>query len=93
MSFRPNPIGIGQPLLVNIWLQPPIHVSRYFTGYTVKFTKPDGTTVSIGPMVSFEGDTTAYFEYTVDQIGTWKVQFDFPGGFFPAGNYTVPAGS
>ena len=29
MSFRPNPIGLGQPLLVNVWLQPPIHVSRY----------------------------------------------------------------
>ncbi len=93
MSFRPNPIGIGQPLLVNVWLQPPTHVSRYFRGYTVTFTKPDGTTVSFGPMDSFLGDTSAYFEYTVDQIGTWKVKFDFPGGFFPAGNYTVPTGS
>jgi hypothetical protein len=22
LSFRPNPIGVGQPLLVNIWMQP-----------------------------------------------------------------------
>ena len=93
MSFRPNPIGVDQPLLVNVWLQPPTHVSRYFKGYVVKLTKPDGTTNSIGPMDSYLGDTTAWFEYVVDQIGTWKIQFDFPGGFFPAGNYTVAAGS
>jgi hypothetical protein len=24
LSFTPNPIGVGQLLLVNIWLQPPI---------------------------------------------------------------------
>jgi len=93
MSFRPNPIGVGQPLLVNMWLQPPIHVSRFFRGYTVTLTKPDGTKDTIGPMDCFLGDTTAFFEYTVDQIGTWKIQYDFPGGLFPAGNYTVPADS
>ena len=27
MSFRPNPIGINQPMLVNLWMQPPIHVA------------------------------------------------------------------
>ena len=93
MSFRPNPIGVGQPLLVNVWLQPPTHVSRYFKGYVVKLTKPDGTTTSVGPMDSYLGDTTAWFEYIMDQLGTWKIQFDFPGGFFPAGNYTVPGGA
>ena len=24
MSFRPNPIGVGQPLLVNVWMQPQV---------------------------------------------------------------------
>ena len=53
------------------------------------FTKPDGTTDTIGPMDSYQGDTTAWFEYVVDQVGTWKIKFDFLGGYFPAGNYTV----
>ena len=91
ISFRPNPIGIGQPLLVNIWMQPSTHASRYFTGYVVTMTKPDGTIVKIGPIDSYIADTTAWFEYTVDQIGTWKLKFDFPGGYFPPGNYTSNA--
>jgi hypothetical protein len=92
MSFRPNPVGVGQSILVNLWLEPPIHVSHYFKGYTVTFTKPDGTkdTVTIN---SFRADTTAWFEYTLETVGTWKIKFDFLGGFFPAGNYTVAAGA
>ena len=89
MSFRPNPIGVGQPILVNLWLQPPTHVARYFKDtFKVTFTKPDGTTDIIGPMSSYFGDSTAWFEYTMDQVGTWKVKFDFLGAYYPAGNYT-----
>ena len=93
LSFRPNPIGLGQPLLVNIWLQPPIQVTHYFkNAYSVTFTKPDGTVETVGPMSSFQGDATAWFEKVIDQLGTWKVKFDFAGAFFPAGNYTTRAG-
>jgi len=91
MSFRPNPIGVGQPILVNLWMQPPTHVSRYFTGLTVTLTRPDGTTDTIGPMETYYGDATAWFEYTMDQVGTWKIKYDFPGAFYPAGNYTTPS--
>ena len=93
LSFSPNPIGTGQPLLINIWMQPPVHVSRQLKGFQVTFTKPDGTTDTISPIDSYKGDTTAWFEYTVDQVGTWKVKLDFPGAYFPAGNYTVDAGT
>ncbi|HLN46490.1 MAG TPA: PQQ-binding-like beta-propeller repeat protein [Candidatus Sulfotelmatobacter sp.] len=88
MSFRPNPIGLNQPMLVNLWIQPPIFQARYLTGYKVTFTKPDGTTDVIGPMSTYYGDATAWFEYVVDQVGTWKIKFDFPGGYYPRGNYT-----
>ncbi len=88
MSFRPNPIGISQPLLVNMWIEPPIWAGRYLqNAYKVTFTKPDGSTDS-KTVSSFQGDTTAYFEYPVDQVGTWKITFDFLGGYYPAGNYT-----
>ncbi len=92
LSFTPNPRGIGQPLLVNIWIHPATHGSRYLSGYTVTFTKPDGTTDK-KVVNSYQADTTAWFQYTPDQVGTWKVKFDFPGGYFPAGNYTAAAGS
>jgi hypothetical protein len=91
MSFRPNPIGLGQPLLINLWMQPPINVGHLITGLTVTFTKPDRTTETIGPISTYQGDGTAWFEYTPDQLGNWTIKFDLPGAYFPAGNYTIPA--
>ncbi len=89
LSFRPNPIGLGQPLLINLWMQPPINVVRYYkAAFLVTFTKPDGTTSTVGPLDSFHGDTSAWFEYTVDQLGNWTVKFDFLGTYFPPGNYS-----
>ena len=29
LSFRPNPVGVNQEILVNMWLEPPTHVVRY----------------------------------------------------------------
>ena len=89
LSFRPNPIGVGQPMLVNMWMQPPISILRYFAGgYKVTFTKPDGTADVVGPLDSYRGDTTAWFEYTVDQVGTWQIKLDFLGAYYPPGNTT-----
>ncbi len=60
LSFSPTVIGKGQTLLVNMWLNPALHVSRYFTGYQIIFTKPDGTTQTI-TKDSYRADTTAKF--------------------------------
>ncbi len=88
LSYRPQTIGIGQAFLINIWLQPPLHISRYFTEYTVTITNPSGTEIAIGPIDSYRGDTSAWFEWIGDVVGTWTLKFDFPGGYFPSGNYT-----
>ena len=87
MSFQPNPIGVGQSLLVNLWLEPATHYTRYRSGYTVTFTKPDGSTDVYGPLNSYQGDTTAWFEYVVDQVGEWTVKFTAAGNYFPEGWY------
>ncbi len=87
MSFSPNPIGVGQQLLVNIWLQPATQVNRAHTGYTVIITKPDGTTETVGPLVSFQADTTAWFTYSPDVAGNYTLQFFFAGDYYPAGYY------
>ena len=92
LSFTPTTIGVGQELLVNLWLNPALHVSRYFTDYKVTITKPDGNTDTV-TIDSYRADTTAWFPYVVDQAGTWKLKFDFLGGYFPPGNYTVYAGA
>jgi hypothetical protein len=91
LSVRPNPVGVGQTILVNVWLDPGPSYARFLSDYKVTLTKPDGSTDEI-VMDSYPADGTAWFEYVVDQPGTWKLKFDFPGGYFPAGNYTVPPG-
>lgn len=61
LSVSPNPIGLNEPLLVNIWVQPATQVNRAHTGYSVTFTKPDGPTETIGPMNSYCRDATSFF--------------------------------
>jgi hypothetical protein len=92
LSFRPNPVGVNQVILVNVWNDPGPSYVRYFKDYKVTITKPDGAKDVI-TLNSYPADGTAWFEYVVDQIGEWKLKFDFLGGYFPAGNYTVPIGS
>lgn len=91
LSFRPNPVGVNQEILVNFWLEPPIHVARYHSTYNVIITDPTGTETTV-TISSYRGDSTGWFPYIVNQIGTWSIEFVFPGSYFPAGNYTVPEG-
>ncbi len=92
LSFRPNPVGLGQTFLVNMWITPSTHVSRYFTDYKVTIVDPDGNEDVI-TLDSYRADTTAWFEHVADQVGTWKLKFDMPGGYFPPGNYTAHVGA
>ncbi len=92
LSFRPNPVGLEQTFLVNVWLTPASHAARYFTGYEITIQKPSGQTDVI-TVDSYRADTTAWFEYLADEVGVWKLKFDFKGGYFPAGNYSTEFGA
>jgi PQQ-like domain len=87
LSFSPNPIGIGQELLVNMWFTYTSAENRFLAGFTVTITKPDGTQDVIGPLNSYVADSTAWFSYIPEQVGTYKLTFSFPGEYFPAGRY------
>ena len=87
LSVSPNPIGVNQVLLVNMWLTFPSAENRYCAGYMVNITRPDGTTDQVGPLNSYVADGTAWFTYVVTQVGTWTFKFSFPGQWFPAGYY------
>ena len=87
LSFSPNPIGLGQELLVNMWLTPPSAENKYLAGYTVTITKPNQDQDVVGPLNSYVADGTAWFSYIVDQVGEWKLKFSFPGQYLPAGRY------
>jgi len=72
-----------------MWLTPPPGANRALAGYTVTFTKPDGTTIVIGPFNSYVADGTAYFEFVPNEVGNWTLQLSFPGDYMPAGNYLL----
>jgi len=87
LSARPNPIGVGQSLLINTWLTPSVHRSGYMTGFTITITKPDGSKDTKGPYNSYYGDSTFWMEYVPETEGTYYLQFSQPGTYFPAGMY------
>jgi len=85
LSVRPNPIGLGQELLVNAWTspQPPLESPTSFAGrprhdYVFWFTKPSGATEKVGPMDTF-GEGSVWFTKVVDEIGVWTLNFSWPG--------------
>ncbi len=87
LSFRPNPIGVGQNLLVNIWTSPGQYHCFYMCDNIVEIQKPDGTTETVGPWNTYLGDATGWFEYIVDQPGVWRFKYSQPGTYLPAGIY------
>jgi hypothetical protein len=88
LSFDPNPVGKDQYVLINVWLSPPLHVSRYFSNLTIIITAPDGAQ-QVRTTKSYRGDSTGWTTLIPDKVGTWQIKFEFPGAYFPPGNYTV----
>jgi hypothetical protein len=88
LSFRPNPVGVGQSILVNMWINPALPTHRFNKDYKITITDPSGNE-DVVTINSYCADTTSWFEYTVDQVGDWYLKFDFPGEYFPAGNYLL----
>ncbi|PVX25608.1 MAG: hypothetical protein CW691_03975, partial [Candidatus Bathyarchaeum sp.] len=89
LSFRPNPIGLNEIFLVNLWTSPATHRARYHPDYTVTITKPSGHQDVI-TIDSYNADATAWFEWIADEVGDWTIRFDFLGTYFPGGE--VPGG-
>ena len=90
LSVMPDPIGIGQTLLVNAWTspQPPLGAEVGFPemgsaglpreNNTFLFTAPNGDTDLIGPITS-SGEGAVWFNYVPGQTGTWTIKFSWPG--------------
>jgi hypothetical protein len=85
LSVSPGTIGKGQQLLVNMWTTPPSGANRCRVGYSVTFTKPDGTTDTVANLNSYVADGTSWFDYYPDQVGNWTAVFTAPSQYYPAG--------
>jgi len=91
INVAPNPAGIGQTVTVGFWLnEPPMTAGTIygdrFQGMTVKVTKPDGTTQTLGPFTSDDtGGTSAH--YTPTALGNYSFQMFYPGQTLTGGQY------
>ncbi len=82
ISVVPNPVGVGQTTSIRIFLQPFPPTGRdFFHNFTYTITKPDGTKDTGGPYTS-DGNGAVTFYYAPTAIGTYTIQFTYPGETF-----------
>lgn len=88
LSFRPNPVGLGQTVLVNLWITPGVSSNNKLIpqGFVVTIVKPDGTK-DVKTLDSEPATAAIWFEFNPDQTGTYQLKFEFLGTYFPAGYY------
>ena len=83
IHVAPDPTGLGQTVTVGFWINepPPTAATIYgdrFGNMTVKVTKPDRTSETLGPFTSDDTGGT-YTTYTPTQLGTYTFQMSFAG--------------
>jgi len=93
LAVEPDVCGVGQTLLIEVWASPGMYHAFYGEGYIVNIIKPDGTTQTLGPVNSYTGDGTYWWDYAPDEAGTWQFQFIYPGTYLPAQQYWDLPGS
>jgi hypothetical protein len=75
----PNPVGVGQDALIVFWVNtyPPTAEGAYgdrWTNFMIDVTKPDGTTMTLGPFTS-DPVGSSWATFKPDQPGTYKIVF------------------
>lgn len=83
ISVSPNPIGMGQTVNVNFWINepPPTASAQYgdrWQNMTVIVTLPDKSTTKLGPFSSDDTGGT-HTTYTPSATGNYTFQMTFPG--------------
>jgi len=84
IAVAPNPVGVGQPVFVNMWVDKPMpeaalnDIRRH--NYQLTITKPDG----INETHTFDvSDPTGvqFYKFVPDQVGVYSFVFYYPGPF------------
>ena len=96
VNVAPNPAGVGQTVTIGFWIDqpPPTANGPYgdrWQGLTVKVTKPDGTSSTLGPFVTDDTGGTNTL-YTPSELGNYTFQMTFPGQTL-AGANPAPTGT
>jgi hypothetical protein len=86
LSAAPGRIGVGQDLLVNMWITFPSGEGKYMNHFKVVITDPDEQTQTVD-LLSYPDDGTSWFTYVPSKVGEYQFQLFFGGGYFPEGYY------
>jgi outer membrane protein assembly factor BamB len=83
LSVTPNPVGVGQPLNLVMFLAqiPPFNTAGaavHYTGFTINVVKPSGENSSLGPFSS-DDIGAAYTTFTPATTGSYLFQFLYAG--------------
>ena len=83
LSLNPNPIGVGQTVSVNFWLDKvtPTAATLFgdrWSGLTVSIAKPDGTTETKGPF-KLDAVASGFTTFTPTAVGKYYLKVSFPG--------------
>ncbi len=83
ITAQPNPVGVNQQAFLVFWLDLPPPTAAGVGGdrwhdFTIKVTKPDGTTENLGPYTSDPTGGT-YALYTPKMTGVYKFDLHYSG--------------
>jgi len=84
INVAPNPVGVGQQVLVVLWLDQTFDstgiTNNYrFHNYQLTITKPDNTTETLTFDYIVDTTSSTYYPYTPTEVGTYTFTFNFPG--------------
>jgi hypothetical protein len=89
ISIAPDPIGLGQTLFVNFWINLPPPTGSYWNNFKVTVTKPDGKSqaLSLGARSSSDAVGGSWSSYKPAAVGNYTFVFEFPGQTIRNTNY------
>jgi outer membrane protein assembly factor BamB len=90
IHVAPNPVGVGQQVLVVFWLDkvmPSAVVANAIRmhGYQLTITAPDGTVKTMSWDIVWDTTSSQYTPFTPDQAGIYKFDFNYPGQTYDFG--------
>jgi len=91
IAIDQNPLSVNTQAWITMWLDkvPPTAGGAggdRWRGFTIDVTQPDGTLQTLGPFTSSPIGTYSV-QWTPTQVGTYQLQFSFPGQVLSEGAY------
>ncbi len=87
----PNPVGVGQKVLVNFGLLNYLAADGDGWNVTCTITDPDGQVTTIGPLKTWSTGTVGQY-FTPEKVGTYQLQCHFPETNYTFNSYGTQMG-